>query len=85
MPPGACLTLAKPTWSVQINDGIMSVNLLVMALVYILRSKFKREIGLKFGGELGSLPGLGRVMIVARNISDENIPGHAASLNTGRR
>lgn len=47
------------------NRGSISINQWAISLPYIFRSLFKREIGLKFWGDAGSFPGLGRVKIKA--------------------
>lgn len=43
---------------------------------------FNNEIGLKFCGELGSLPDLGRVIIVAVNISGRKLAADIAASKT---
>lgn len=46
--------------------------LLASNLAYNFTSTFKRDIGLKFCGAVGSLPCFGRVIMVAVNISFGN-------------
>lgn len=60
-------------------------NLFASNLVYIFTSTFKSELGLKFCGAFISLPGLGKVTIVAVNISGGKLALDIAALRTCNR
>lgn len=58
---------------------VIFVSLLANALAYILRSESSKDMGRKFCGQSGVFPGLGRVTIVACNISEGKEAVEAAS------
>lgn len=53
-----------------------------MVLAYIFKLRFSRDIGLKFWGVVGSLPGFGSVIMRAVNDSLANIKEEAALLKS---
>lgn len=58
-----CWSFVKPDGSRCISVGNMLIDLLAIGLVYSLKSRFSRDIGQKFCRYVGSLPGLGKVII----------------------
>lgn len=58
----------------------MSSSLLAMSFAYIFKSRLSNDIGQKFFGEVGSLPGLGRVTTMALSILAGNDTEVAAEL-----
>lgn len=65
--------------------GRMSISLVASSLAYILTSLFSNDIGLKFCGESGALPGLGKAIIVAFNISGGKDEEAAAEPNVSTK
>lgn len=63
----------------------MSRSLRARVLAYSLISAFNNEIGRKFAGLSGGLPGLGRVTIVACRFSDGMAPPFITKLNAEHR
>lgn len=77
-PSGACLPVMKPTWSDLINVGRTRNIHFASSLAYHLTSVLSRDVGLKFAGHSGDLPGFGRLIMVACNISDGTVPSNIA-------
>lgn len=77
----ACHSLVNPDLSLCIIAGIISSSRVANDFAYIFKSKFKRDMGHTFWGAVGSLPGLGRVIISAFNDSLGNNEEEAVSLN----
>lgn len=63
------VSFVNPDLSGWIREGKMSINLVAINLALIFASILSSEIGLKFWGEIGSLPGFGKVIINAFSIS----------------
>lgn len=55
-----------------------SFNRLASSFAYILISEFRRDIGLKLAGMVGSFPGLGKVIMWALSISRGKVEDSAA-------